>query len=120
MASADAAISSARRFSHLSNLIGSRAIFSYPSSLFSSPLFVQADADGFSTYTLHRDIPLRHLQRSLAITVLHQNVSDDSLERLGDRHTTVFYWLQLELAGLADRGVLSEHRLTTLSTSIAR
>lgn len=36
----------------------------------------------------------------------------------GDRHTTVFWWLQYHLARLADAGWLTEQRLATLSESI--
>lgn len=36
----------------------------------------------------------------------------------GDRHTTVFWWLQYHLARLVDTGWLTEQRLATLSESI--
>jgi hypothetical protein len=36
----------------------------------------------------------------------------------GDRHTTVWFWLQFRIARLADEGILTEQRLTTLSSSI--
>eukprot|EP01050_Picozoa_sp_SAG11_P034966 SAG11_NODE_12585_length_696_cov_0.604690_1_plen_102_part_01 len=36
----------------------------------------------------------------------------------GDRHTTVFFWLQLDLSRLATLGALTEQRLATISSSI--
>lgn len=36
----------------------------------------------------------------------------------GDRHTTVFWWLQFRLSRLADQGVLSENRLEILSSCV--
>eukprot|EP00947_MAST-08B_sp_MAST-8B-sp1_P003693 g3693.t1 len=37
----------------------------------------------------------------------------------GDRHTTVYWWLNVELARLADQGIISEQRLQTLCGLIA-
>ena len=36
----------------------------------------------------------------------------------GDRHTTTFWWLQFKLTQLAEEGVITEQRLTSLTASI--
>ena len=38
---------------------------------------------------------------------------------VGDRHTTVFFWIASELARLADAKTISEERLSKLMESIA-